>query len=124
MTNLLAGCSFSRTLWRDRIRCSRGFIPIWWPERTTWNGGMMSPLHPTEGAKGYLLVIMLMTWWIWMHRNVAIFNKRRLDFAHLLGTVKVETQQWQNRGGWVGGLLPVVSSTYGYIIVYLGCSTS
>jgi hypothetical protein len=41
---------------------------------------------------------MLTAWWIWKHRNAAIFDNAQPSVPSLLSDIKTEAQQWANAG--------------------------
>jgi hypothetical protein len=49
---------------------------------------------PRQLRKGTSLLIMLTAWWIWKHRNAAVFDNARPSVTSLLGDIKAEALQW------------------------------
>jgi hypothetical protein len=43
-------------------------------------------------------MILLTTWWIWKHRNAAVFENTRPSVASLLETIKAEAHEWAEAG--------------------------
>jgi hypothetical protein len=48
--------------------------------------------------KGTLLMILLTAWWIWKHRNAAVFDNTRPSVASLVDTIKAEARAWAEAG--------------------------
>ena len=57
-------------------------------------------LHATPRPlwKGTSSVIMLTAWWMWKHRNAAVFGNSRPSFGALVETIKVEARLWVAAG--------------------------
>jgi hypothetical protein len=52
-------------------------------------------------------MILLTTWWIWKHRNAAVFDNTRPFVASLLDTIKTEAREWAEAGA--RGVLQLLS---------------
>jgi hypothetical protein len=77
---------------RRRLHCLVGF-----GLRTT----------PRALRKGTSSMILLMAWWIWKHRNAAVFDNTQPSVASLLDTIKAEAREWAEAGArGVRQLLP------------------
>jgi hypothetical protein len=63
---------------------------VWWAEA----------LHATPRAlrKGTSSLILFTVWWIWKHRNAAIFDNTRSSVASLLDAIKAEACAWAEAG--------------------------
>jgi hypothetical protein len=44
--------------------------------------------------KGTSSMILLTAWWMWKHRNAAVFNNTQPSVASLLDTIKAEAREW------------------------------
>jgi hypothetical protein len=52
-------------------------------------------------------MILLTAWWIWKHRNAAVFDNTQPSVASLLDTIKAEAREWAEAGArGVRQLLP------------------
>jgi hypothetical protein len=54
--------------------------------------------YPRQLRKGTSSLIMLTVWWIWKHRNAAIFDNTHLSVASLVGDIKAKARQWVGAG--------------------------
>ena len=99
MSHLLTGCPFSRTIWHEVLSwiCSTSRPPVvedvfadW------WSLALRSTPRPLR--KGTSSLIMLTAWWIWKHRNAAIFDNARPSIATLLDMIKAEARSWADAG--------------------------
>jgi hypothetical protein len=99
MTHLLTGCSFSRTIWFEVLSwirstsgppASEGDFVEWWSQAVR--------TAPRQLRKGTSSIIMLTAWWIWKHRNAAIFDNAQPSVPSLLNDIKTEAQQWASAG--------------------------
>ncbi|XP_051219522.1 uncharacterized protein [Lolium perenne] len=98
MPHLLPGCSFSRTIWFEVLSWirstseppSEGDFVEWWSlvVRTT----------PRQLLKGTSSIIMLTAWWIWKHRNAAIFDNAQPSVRSLFNDIRTEARQWVDAG--------------------------
>jgi hypothetical protein len=43
-------------------------------------------------------MILLTVWWIWKHRNAAVFDNTRPSVASLLDMIKAEARAWAEAG--------------------------
>ena len=75
MAHLLTGCSFSMTVWFEVLSWIRstsgpptveGDFAEWW--------SLVVRTAPRQLRKGTSSIIMLIAWWIWKHRNAAVFD--------------------------------------------------
>jgi hypothetical protein len=53
---------------------------------------------PRQLRKGTLSVIMLTAWWIWKHRNAAVFDNARPSVTSLFNDIVAEARQWADTG--------------------------
>ncbi|XP_071680410.1 uncharacterized protein [Lolium perenne] len=101
-------CSFSRTVWFEVLSWIRstsspptaeGDFAEWWSQvvRTA----------PRQLRKGTSSVIMLTTWWIWKHRNAAVFDNARPSVTSLFNDITADARLWADAGArGVRQLLP------------------
>jgi hypothetical protein len=92
------------------MRCCLGFDlhrpPVAGDDFTSW---WVEALRATPSTlrRGTSSMILLTAWWIWEHRNAAIFDNTRPSVASLLDTDKAEARAWTEAGGrGVRELLP------------------
>ena len=99
MAHILTGCPFSRTVWHEVLSWIRstarppikeGDFAEWW--------SLVLRTTPRQLRKGTSSLIMLTAWWIWKHRNAAVFDNARPSVSSLLETIKAEAQDWTNAG--------------------------
>ncbi|XP_051196857.1 uncharacterized protein [Lolium perenne] len=97
---VLDRCSFSWTVWFEVLSWIRSTsgppsseedFAEWWSQvvRTA----------PRQLRKGTSSIIMLTAWWIWKHRNAAIFDNAQHSVPSLLNDIRTEAQQWADAGG-------------------------
>jgi hypothetical protein len=80
--------------------------PVAGDDFTAW---WASALRATPRAlrKGTSSMILLTAWWIWKHRNAAVFDNTQPSVASLLDTIKAEAREWAEAGArGVRQLLP------------------
>jgi hypothetical protein len=53
---------------------------------------------PHQLHKGTSSLIMLTAWWIWKHRNDAVFDNVRPSVASLFDDIRTEARQWADAG--------------------------
>jgi hypothetical protein len=66
-------------------------------------------------------MILLMAWWIWKHRNAAVFDNTRPSGTSLLDMIKAEARAWAEAGGAHGArkMLPRLwVELYGGVFVF------
>jgi hypothetical protein len=62
---------------------------------------------PRQLRKGISSIIMLTAWWIWKHRNAAVFDNAQPSVTSLFGDIKAEARLWADTGArGVRQLLP------------------
>jgi hypothetical protein len=108
MMHLLTGCPFARTIWHEVLSWIRSTStpPVAGDDFTAW---WASALRATPRAlrKGTSSMILLTAWWIWKHRNAAVFDNTQPSVASLLDTIKAEAREWADAGArGVRQLLP------------------
>ena len=69
---------------------TEGDLAEWW--------SLVLRTTPRRLWKGTSSLIMLTAWWIWKHRNAAIFDNARTSIPSPLSTIKAEAQVWANAG--------------------------
>jgi hypothetical protein len=99
MAHILTECSFLRTIWFEVLSWIRSTVRLptgesdfagWW--------SLVVRTAPCQLRKGTSSLIMLMAWWIWKHRNAAVFDNVRPSVTSLLGDIKAEARQWADAG--------------------------
>jgi hypothetical protein len=53
---------------------------------------------PRQFRKGTSSLIMLTAWWIWKHRNDAVFDNARPSVSSLFDDIRVEARQLADGG--------------------------
>ncbi|KQK21326.1 hypothetical protein BRADI_1g60212v3, partial [Brachypodium distachyon] len=67
---------------------------------------------PSSARKGTTSIIMLTAWWIWKHRNAAVFDNVTPSIASLTGSIKADARLWARAGATgLGALLPSVTGS-------------
>ncbi|XP_071676698.1 uncharacterized protein [Lolium perenne] len=99
MAHILTGCSFSTTIWFKVLSWIRstakppmleGDFAEWW--------SLVAQTAPRQLRKGPSSLIMLTAWWIWKHRNAAVFDNAHPSVTSLLSDIKDEARQWADAG--------------------------
>jgi hypothetical protein len=115
MTHLLTGCSFSRVVWYEVlswIRSTSGPPTVEGDFTEWWSLVVRTARHQLR--KGISSIIMLTTWWIRKHRNVAVFDNALPSVTSLFNNIRFEARQWADAGvRGVRQLLPRLVSSLG-----------
>ena len=108
MRHLLTGCSFSRSVWFEVLSWIRstsgpptaeGDFAEWW--------SLVVRTAPRQLRKGTSSIIMLTAWWIWKHRNAAVFDNTRPSVTSLFNDIAADARLWADAGArGVRQLLP------------------
>lgn len=106
--HLLVSCPFSRSLWHKVLSwiqstCVPPTADVLFAD--WWQATVSSTLPQLR--KGTASLIMLTAWWIWKHRNVAIFDIATFNIALLTELIKTGAKLWASAGAvGLGALLP------------------
>ncbi|KQK21400.1 hypothetical protein BRADI_1g60552v3 [Brachypodium distachyon] len=88
MNHLMVDCPFSHFMWHEVLSWIRStaapptvgvLFADWW--HATVNTA------PSSARKGTASIIMLTAWWIWKHRNAAVFDNVTPSIAPLTGSI-------------------------------------
>jgi hypothetical protein len=79
--------------------------PVAGDDFTAWWASALGAT-PRALRKGTSSMILLTTWWIWKHRNAAVFDNTRPSVASLLAMIKVEAREWAETGVVWWGVRP------------------
>jgi hypothetical protein len=99
MAHLLTGCSFSRMVWFEVLSWIRstsgpptveGDFAEWW--------SLAVRTAPRQLRKGTSSIIMLTAWWIWKHRNAAVFDNARPSVTSLFNDIRSDARLWADAG--------------------------
>jgi hypothetical protein len=108
MSHILTGCPFAPTIWHEVLSWIRSTSNPRFVEddfANWWSKAVRST--PRALRKETSPLIVLTVWWIWKHRNAAIFDNTRPSMTSLLVTIKAEARMWAEAGArGVRQLLP------------------
>lgn len=107
MDHLLAQCSFSRQIWHEVLAWCRLTVHI--PTQDATFAGWWHATHsaiPHGLRKGFDSLAILTAWWLWKHRNDAIFNNQQPLARRLISAIQEEAKLWARAGA--KGLMHII----------------
>lgn len=107
---LLIDFVFSRITWHEVKSWCRLPPPIPDVQTTFFDWWLEWPaVAPPQQRKGFASLVIITAWFIWKHRNAAIFDGLQPSNSHLLSTIKDEAMRWARDG--VKGLDRIIPVT-------------
>ncbi|PNT66841.1 hypothetical protein BRADI_3g17528v3 [Brachypodium distachyon] len=92
-------------LWRGCLRHLEAELEVLGTATDWWQTSVRST--PSVARKGPPSIIMLTAWWIWKHRNAAVFDNATPNIGSLADQIKVDARLRARAGAvGLGALLP------------------